>query len=75
MGTDTLTLELDPEREYTLMDVLREIDVGKLSTSGDVPQHTFRVLINNRLVYSIEKSKQTIKNGDTILLFPLLSAG
>lgn len=75
MGTDALFLELDPDREFTLLDILNEIDWSPLSDSKQVPHHLFRVHINNNLVYSIEKHTTPIKDGDTILLFPLLSAG
>jgi molybdopterin converting factor small subunit len=75
VGDSEIELNLDPSREYSIKDVLREIGLLGGAEGEDGTRKKHRVLINGRMIHSLDESEVLIKDGDSIAVFPLLAGG
>ena len=82
MGKEEISLDLDSSKHYSIKDVLREISrsEGKeLSTLSngqeEIPLRTVRVVLNGKIIHSLEGLETVVQDGDCIAIFPLLAAG
>jgi molybdopterin converting factor small subunit len=75
MGMEEVVLELTSSKVCTVLEVLREIDWRDFCGTKDIPNGAFRVLLNNKMISSLEESNVKVRDGDSIKVFPLLGGG
>ncbi|MCG2722933.1 MAG: MoaD family protein [Thermodesulfovibrionales bacterium] len=82
IGKDEMTLNLAPSRHYRIRDILQEIaeyqnkDISPLFTKEQgIHLRTVRVVLNGRIIYSLDSLEATVQDGDRIAIFPLLAGG
>lgn len=79
-GVDMLMVSLHGRQSCRLSELIaeinRHIDTPLCSyasrKAGEIP---VRVCVNGVLIHSVHKTSQPITNGDSVTIFPLLSAG
>ena len=81
MGKREVTVTLDGSKQQKVGDVIAEITrlenkdlKSKLMDEKGKSRTTVRVVLNDRLLLQ-NASEAQVKNGDTILIFPLLAGG
>ena len=81
MGKREVTVTLDEGRKQTVGEVIAEITKienkdlkSKLMDEKGKSRTTIRILLNDKLLLQ-NASKAQVKNGDTLLIFPLLAGG
>ena len=82
MGEEEIILDLDPSRQYSIKDILKEITrsgnkgSSTLTTDGKgTPLKSVRVVLNGKIIHSLNGDETTVQNGDRITIFPLLAGG
>lgn len=82
IGKDEITLNLAPSRHYRIRDILQEIaehqnkDISPFFTKEQgIHLRTVRVVLNGRIIYSLDSLEATVQDGDRIAIFPLLAGG
>ena len=81
MGKREVTVTLDEGRKQTVGEVIAEITKienkdlkSKLMDEKGKSRTTVRIVLNDKLLLQ-NASKAQVKNGDTLLIFPLLAGG
>jgi molybdopterin converting factor small subunit len=81
MGKREVTVTLDEGRQQTVGEVIAEITKmenkdlkGKLMDEKGKSRTTVRIVLNDKLLLQ-NASEAHVKNGDTLLIFPLLAGG
>ena len=81
MGKREVTVTLDEGRKQTVGEVITEITKmenkdlkSKLMDEQGKSRTTIRIVLNDKLLLQ-NASKAQVKNGDTLLIFPLLAGG
>ena len=81
MGKREVAVELDDSRQQTVGDVIAEITKlenkdlkSKLMDEKGKSRTTVRIVLNDKLLLQ-NASEAQVKNGDTLLIFPLLAGG
>jgi molybdopterin converting factor small subunit len=81
MGKREVTVTLDESRKQTVGEVIAEITKmenkdlkSKLMDEQGKSRTTVRIVLNDRLLLQ-DASKAQVRNGDTLLIFPLLAGG
>jgi molybdopterin synthase sulfur carrier subunit len=82
MGKEEVTLNLAPSKRYRIKDILREIARSENKDLSTVlveaqgrSRGTVRIVLNGKVVHSLDGLETTIKDGDEIAIFPLLAGG
>ena len=81
MGKREVTVTLDEGRKQTVGEVIAEITKienkdlkSKLMDEKGKSRTTIRIVLNDKLLLQ-NASEAQVKNGDTLLIFPLLAGG
>lgn len=81
MGKREVTVTLDEGRQQTVGEVIAEITKienkdlkSKLMDEKGKSRTTIRIVLNDKLLLQ-NASEAQVKNGDTLLIFPLLAGG
>jgi molybdopterin converting factor small subunit len=81
MGKREVTVTLDEGRKQTVGEVIAQITKmenkdlkSKLMDEKGKSRTTVRIVLNDRLLLQ-DASEAQVKNGDTLLIFPLLAGG
>ena len=81
MGKREVTVTLDEGRKQTVGEVIAEITKienkdlkSKLMDEKGKSRTTVRIVLNDKLLLQ-NASEAQVKNGDTLLIFPLLAGG
>jgi len=81
MGKREVTVTLDECRKQTVGEVIAQITKmenkdlkSKLMDEKGKSRTTVRIVLNDRLLLQ-DASEAQVKNGDTLLIFPLLAGG
>jgi len=81
MGKREVTATLDEGRKQTVGEVIAQITKmenkdlkSKLMDEKGKSRTTVRIVLNDRLLLQ-DASEAQVKNGDTLLIFPLLAGG
>jgi len=81
MGKREATVTLDEGRKQTVGEVIAQITKmenkdlkSKLMDEKGKSRTTVRIVLNDRLLLQ-DASEAQVKNGDTLLIFPLLAGG
>ena len=82
MGREEITLDLDPSKQYTIKDVLREITASENKSLSTLllevrgkSRGTVRVVVNGKEIRSLDNSETIVQDGDRISIYPLLAGG
>jgi len=80
MGKGEITLNLAPTRHYSISDILQEIARSEnkeispfFSETQGIHLRSLRVVINGRIIHSIESLETTVQDGDRIAIFPSIA--
>ena len=81
MGKREVTVTLDEGRKQTVGEIIAQITKmenkdlkSKLMDEKGKSRTTVRIILNDRLLLQ-DASEAQVKNGDTLLIFPLLAGG
>lgn len=75
-------LSFSPSRKYSIRDILKEIERTEkkdlfpvLFGSQGVPLRSVRVVLNGKIIHSLDSNEMIVRDGDHIAIFPLLAGG
>ena len=82
MGKEKIALSLAGSRKYSIREILAEIERTEKKSlfplifeSEEVPLRSVRVVLNGKIIHSLESNEKMIQDGDHIAIFPLLAGG